>query len=150
MKQPWFGFAIVFLIVASGCDWATLSTAPPDVTVETVWQEEPDRIVIPEGMPDFDINAIPTVDVVESGGQEFEISIDVNGQLYRHGEKTTESAVIEELLAIENTADVAVVVTGDADIKVAVLTALQRSLSQSVPELGSVTFVAAPRAEGRE
>jgi hypothetical protein len=146
MSQFRFSVTVVFLVVLTGCD-STIPPISPDVTVEKIWHGESEHIANPEVSPDFDISTIPTVDDFESVGEKFEISIDRNGQLYRHGKKTSQSAVIEELKANKKISDTAVIVIGDAEIRTSIITALRRTLSESVPELRQFTFVAEPNTE---
>jgi biopolymer transport protein ExbD len=142
-----FRVTVVFLIVLTGCDSTKPPISSPDVTVEKIWHGESEHIANPEVSPDFDISAIPTVDNFESVGEKYEISIDRNGQLYRHGKKISQSAIIEELKANKNISDTAVIVTGDAEIRISIITELRRTLSASVPELRRITFVAEPNTE---
>ena len=135
------------MIALAGCDSNTSSVPSDDVTVEKVWHGETDHIAIPEEIPEFDLSAIPTIDSIDRAERKFEISIDVNGQLFRHGEVTTQSAVIEELHATKNISDVAVIVTGDSDVRISTVTALQRALWDAIPELGSVTYIAVRKTE---
>lgn len=144
-----FNVAIVFLIALTGCDSTTPPISSPDVTVEKIGHGESNPFANPEVSPDFDLNAIPTLDDFETAGEKYEISIDRNGQLYRHGKKISQSAVIEELKANKNISDTVVIVTGDAEIRISISEALRRTLSASVPELRQITFVFEPNTEGK-
>jgi len=102
------------------------------------------------GAPDFTSRPgdIPTTDVLSQTGRRFHLRINSNGEILRNDQPTSRSDIINELLAIPDIGNVAVVIEGDSDVLVGNVIELQSYLSDSVPGLGSTTHVVVLESDG--
>ena len=86
-------------------------------------------------------DSLPAVEHRVHTGPEFRIRINKEGDIFRDDRRLSRSDLVDELRSLPNVADFALVIEGDADVRVAIVTELQTYLSESVPEIGSATFV---------
>lgn len=137
---PKLNVALFAFVLYGGCD----SRQPPVNSTPSASN------TVLRGAPDFapSPSTIPSVDDAEHVGPTFSLQIDSDGQIFRNDQLTSKSDVVDELLAIPNVGDFAIVIEGDADVRVSLVVELQSLLSESVPGLGTVTYIAVRDQDG--
>lgn len=123
-----FGF-----MVLTGCD----NNKAPDVV-----SRAESNTALP-GTLDFTPrrDVIPPADYLEHTGPIFLLRMNTDGEIFRNDQLTSRSDVAAELLALSNLADVAVIIEVNSDMLVKHTQDLNSYFSDSVPGLGTVTYV---------
>ncbi len=135
-----FNIALLGSVILVGCDARTVPEPVPPSVSNTVLR----------GMPDFTPRpgVIPTADDLDHAGPKFCFRINSSGEIYRNDQLTSRSGIVDELLATPNLTEVAVVFEGDSDVRVPTVVEWQSYLSDSVPDLGAVTYVVVDGPDG--
>jgi len=132
--------ALVGFIILTGCD---ANKAPDDVSRSEPNTTLPDT---PDFAPRPDV--IPTSAYLDHTGPKFLLRMNTDGEIFRNDKLTSRSAIVDELLAIPDIADVAVIIEVNSDMLVRHVLELQSYLSDSVPGLRASPFISVQEPGG--